>query len=64
MNATYSIHDLTAPQHLYTNEEIKEIVKNAMKKEKEYKKAIVIEKGKMISPERFLNSKLVNRRWA
>lgn len=51
----------TIPEHLYSDEEIMRIVRMAIKKEKETKKAQVVSKSKIIPPEKFLNSRMVRK---
>lgn len=58
---TSKVQNLTIPLHLYSNEELRELVKTAIKKEKEHKRGKVIDKKVVLTPTKFLNSKIANK---
>lgn len=51
------------PSHLLSNEQIAELVQNAIKKEREDKRQNYNSKGIRITPEKFFRSKLFKRGW-
>lgn len=54
--------DLTAPNHLLSNEEMMKQVREAIKKDKKKnRRGKVVHKSKFITPETFFKSKLFNR---
>ena len=59
--STSKVQNLTIPLHLCSNEEINEIIKDASKKEREWKKGKMVDKKSTITPKKFLNSQLANK---
>lgn len=59
----HSVINLTVPEHLYSNEELRQIISKELQKNKQDKKAKVIHKDEIIAPEKFLNSKMMKRLW-
>ena len=57
----YVVSDKGVPMEVYSNQELREIVKNEIKRQQEYKKQKREEEKNVISAKTFLNSKLVNR---
>lgn len=59
----HPIINLTVPQHLYSNEELSQIISKELQKNKQYKKSKVIHKDSIITPEKFLKSNMMRRVW-
>lgn len=57
----YPFPNPTIPERLHSNEELMQIIKNAIKKEKESRKEKDADKAKIISAKDFFQSKLFNR---
>lgn len=59
----HSTINLTVPEHLYSNEELSQIISKELQKNKQDKKSKMIHKDSIITPEKFLNSKMMKRVW-
>lgn len=51
----------TTPLYLYSNDELIEMIRATIKKEKKMKKGKVVHKSNMITAKKFLKSQMVNK---
>lgn len=59
----HSVINRTVPERFYSNEELSQIISKEIQKNKQDKKSNVIHKDEIITPEKFLNSKMMKRLW-
>lgn len=59
----HSVINLTVPERFYSNEQLSQIISKELQKNKQDKKSKVIHKDEIITPEKFLNSKMMKRLW-